>query len=292
MTFGQHYKTGFTGADLDELVEKAAEFLEGCNRILVPFAGSGKDIAHFAKEGRTIYSWDTQAACNAFNLVLAKPFSTNITELRGREGYARVNHPIPDMPEGVARLLNYIAVRGTDHDRAALAKTIFRSSVMGRLTQWAAAKDDYRVVWESFLKCQEYMKEWAGRPGDIHHYSGSFFQALDLDGVPKDCDGVFIDPPKVISNTDIYSGRAFSNLNSILEQRDVKDQPVWKANTYLERIKATISSTNWKTLILCHSSGISPTMTEIYSILPINPPTTIRVFDHGGRQDYLIVLQR
>ena len=279
----KHFKVGFTGAALDEAVDTIGNLITHAKTIVVPFAGSGKYIAAFAREDRTIYSWDTQEVSNVLVQCLVQPWTTNIGAPKGVEGYARDDFPFSYLDEGSARLINYIGIRGSVHDRAALIKTITRCTVMGRLLQWAASIEGYQNVYDIFTRAKESLKYWAARPGKIIHTRGDYFLAK-----PPECDILYIDPPKVFGRTDVYSGKAYRSLNGVLEQKE-SPQPVWTIDTYMQRIMDTIGSTKWDTAILFHSSGIVPTIDELIQAIPVRDKTVID-FPHGNRIDYAIFL--
>lgn len=213
--------------------------------------------------------------------------SSNLPEPKGKQGYAKDEFPFASLDEGSARLLNYIALKGSYHDKAALVKTIFRCTVMGRLLQWRTALEGYRDVWRTFCRAREGLQEWAGRPGTLVHTKGSFFESVQP---PPVCDVIYIDPPKVLDRTDIYSGKAYGALNSILEQQKVM-LPKWTGPIYLPKIQHVLASTKWKMAILFHASGLIPTLDGMLAGLPVKP-TEILEFNHDTRVDYAIVMKR
>lgn len=282
----RHYSAGFLGTITNECLEYVCSELYDCKVLIVPFTGSGKNIAAFTRDDRVIYSWDTQEATRLLVDALRMPPDVQITTPHGRDGYARTNYPIEGMDEGTARLINYIAQKGGVHDRAALVKTIIRATLMGRLSTWGASNEGYEHFWNKFVSTREQLLEWAYRPGIIVHTKGDYYASSP----PEECDGLFLDPPKIIGNTDVYSGKAFARLNGILEQKEPV-QPKWGIEGYIQKLETVLKSSKWNRAVVIYASGLSPTYKEVKESKHFGHNIrAVRGFSHGDRLDFVITL--
>ncbi len=281
------FSAGFQGTVTDECLAYACAQLEGAQSIVVPFTGSGKNVAALSRKGRTIHSWDTQEATNLLVEALRNPWDIKLNKPMGAKGWASSDYPFDGLDEGTARLINYIAQRGGSHDKAALVKTIINSTLMGRLGAWANSNEGYEHFWIKFVRARDKLQEWASRPGIIYHTKGDYFQGEP----PGTCDGLYLDPPKIIGRTDVYSGKAYKSLNSILEQKEVQ-QPKWVAEGYLEQIERVIRSTEWKRALVFYSSGLVPTLKTLLEEPILRDYASIKDFDHSNRLDYVITIDR
>lgn len=286
----RYFRVGFSGATTDEALDWSLELLAArtpaVDTVVLPFTGSGKDVAAFAQAGYETWSWDTQIMSDVLVGVMRAPWAVHLDTPYGIPGYAKENFPISEIDEGSAQLLNYIAARGNVHERAALVKVLFRSTAMGRLTQWGGNVDGYRDVWNTFLRARDSLEPWANISPRIHHTLGSCLEAP----FPAECDVIYIDPPKVLERTDLYSGKGYTGLNSILAQQQFS-LPQWRGDTYLARIQQILSQTNWRLAVLFHASGLVPTLNGMLAGMPVEP-SSIKEFSHESRIDYAIVMER
>ena len=245
-------------------------------------------MAAFSRGDRVIHSWDTQAVSEILVFALSTKWSTNLEEPRGRPGVSHANFPFPGMDEGSAQLLNYIALRGSWHDKAALVKALSRCTTMGRLGEWSPEVDGYQKVWQIFCRARESLKEWAALPGVLVHHREDYFDRQSQ----EECDVLYVDPPKIIGHTDIYSGKTFAHLNQLLEQKlPAVNQPEWTADNYLPRVLQVLKERTWDRAFVIHTSGVVPTIEEFAAEIAAgttNSVVSVTEYEHGNRMDYVI----
>lgn len=291
------FRIGFTGSSLEALLPWAAEQVGDAARVVVPMAGSGKDIAYLARTGRTISSWDTQYLSKVLVTgIFAAPAALPApVARRTRFGYAYTHEPIRAMPSGAAALADEIATVGSDYDRACLAKALIRSTYMGRLGTWArAATAD--TLWDGYLRAHAAFAAWRGLPGTFIHTEGSVF-AEPYPFAEEVAKGavVYVDTPKVLTRGakgDIYS-QGFEGLNSILAQK-AQQLPAWTEATF-RRDMPMLWTAPYSRLLLFHTTGAHPSVAEVASAMladGVPEPTTYQTWEHRGRVDVCWVVDK
>ncbi len=279
------FHAGFTGTTVDQLLPVITDECEG-DLVHLPFTGSGKEISILAKEGRTITSFDTLLLSKAFVQGIFKGQEPEAGEPKTVKGWASDKRPM-HMDEECAEFVDTIASTGNLFNLAALGIAIIRSTMRGRLDGWIA---DVEQLEHSYLSSLERNQEWFKLPGviDHHHLDVLSEEAKTIRDKPWDV--IIIDPPKVITRTDIYSER-YAVLDSCLSQRDV-ELPVWTFEGYVDRMQE-ILDVQWKKCLFMYTTGVSPTVEEIeYMLHDIG--NVVRRYQVLGasRKDILYVVEK
>lgn len=285
-----HWKPGFTGATVDALVDFACKEVADARSICVPFFGSGKEVAAFARTDRYIRSADQQYLSQLIveGVFNADSAESNITEPKYKKGYVFESRPFRSMPDECAGLIDYIATYGTAYDRTALSTAIVRGTYLGLLTVWGRAITVHDT-WKIFLGKKIKNAAFVNLPGELEHHH---FNVIDnLNTIGGDFDVLYLDPPKVVSaGRDIYSG-AFVQLNRALggpEQEFTR----WTSYNYLEYITPILQLPARKT-IFCYTSDTNPTREQLESVLRTTGTIThVEAVQHGKRIDYAYVVKR
>jgi hypothetical protein len=280
------YRTGFIGATTEAASAWVAGRVEEAKDILVPFAGSCRDIQSMAGEGRHILSYDTQAYSKFIvdGVFAASEVKTNVDKIRYRQGWVYETRPIKNIDERCAGFIDWIADEGTDFDKACIDSAITRSTLMGRMSQWYA---NIEQLWARFEKARGYNTAFVGQPGIFTHVEGSFFDAIP----DKHFDLVQVDPPKIVVGSDIYSAN-FDWMNKALHGK-VSDLPKWnwrESNALFEQIASKV---NWDRMIFLYVSGVRPSYEDVKGMLTkYGTIEEEKSFDHRGRTDYGLLLRR
>jgi hypothetical protein len=297
------FRVGFKGNTLDEIVPWAVAQVGDTDRVVVAMAGSGKDIANLAREGRTIRSWDPQeiSRCVVQGVFAAPKELPDPLSPAFVKGYATTYRTpkgaqlISGMPTDAARLMDYIAQVGSDYDRACLSWAITRATFQGRLKVWSQTAT-VDTLYSGYLRAHAKLAPWRGLPGTFVHTKGSVFEDLwladDLRGAV-----LFIDTPKVINDKaskvkkDIYS-TGFVGLNSILAQAD-QLLPTWTVDTF-RRDMPLLWQGEWTRMLMFHATGCLPSVDETRELMTTAgvPDATPMVWGHGERQDVCWVVDR
>lgn len=290
------FAIGFTGSSLTELLPWVDEQVGDAERVVVAMAGSGKDIAYLAREGRTITSWDPQPLSRyivdgVFGAPAELPAPVDFEYVHG---YATDYEPIRGMPRNAALLADHIASNGSDYDRACLAKALIRSTYMGRLGVWGRGLTDLDL-YVAYGAAYSAMAAHRGLPGVFTHTEGSCFASADLWAALNGAT-LLIDTPKVLTSRkkggDIYS-QGFNGLNSILAQRPI-ELPGWTEQTFRHDMPL-LWTAPWKRMIFFHATGCLPSPLEVAELMVkdnVPLPLDYREWPHKGRTDVAWVIER
>jgi hypothetical protein len=285
------YRTGFIGATTEAATAWVGSQVEDAKRIIVPFAGSGRDIQSMAGPERTIVSWDTQhySAAIVNGVFAAKSVETNVDKIRYRKGWTYENRPIKNIDERCAGFIDWVADEGTLFDHACMASAIVRSTLMGRMTQWYA---NVETLYKRFLKAREYNSTFIGQPGEFVHYEGSVYDDFESDAIKTDkYDLMQVDPPKIVVGGDVYSAN-FDFLNKALHGT-VEELPKWNWRDSLELFRKLIIGVHAERVVFLYVSGVRPAHEDVRAMLEqYGTIEEEKAFDHRGRTDYGIVLRR
>lgn len=290
------FRIGFTGSSLDRLLPWIETQVGDASYVVVSMAGSGKDIAWLAREGRTIVSWDPQPLSRyVVEGVFSAPAELPPPLEPGYQlGWATRNRPWKGMPMNAAMLVDHIAIEGSDYDRVCLARTLIRSTYMGRLSVWGRDVDE-STVWDGYVAAHAALAPWRGLPGTFDHIQGSVFDDQDLPETIRDS-VLLIDTPKVLTGRkaggDIYS-QGFVGLNSILAQEQLV-LPPWTQATF-ERDMPRLWTAPYQRMVFFHATGCLPSPTQV-AMAMVNDDvpawTDYQEWDHKGRTDVAWVVDR
>jgi hypothetical protein len=295
------YRAGFIGATTPEASEWVGSLVGDAKLICVPFAGTGRDIASMAGEGRTIESWDTQhySRCIIEGVFAAKKVETNVDKIRYRKGWMEETRAIKYIDERSAGFIDWVAQEGTLYDKACLGSAIVRCSLMGRMTQWHA---NVEQLYARYQRQFDYNKDYVGLPGTFIHHEESFFgrhkHEIELTANATDAyayDLMQIDPPKVVMGSDVYSAN-FSNLHLALSQTETDGWngalPKWNWREVLGYFKQVMDIPVRGTIFL-YVSKVRPDYEEVKRLLlQYGTIEEEREFSHGGRTDYGLHIDR
>lgn len=279
------FHAGFTGTTVDELLPVIADECKG-DMIHLPFTGSGKEISILAQEGRTITSFDTLFLSRTFVEGIFKGKQPPEEELVPIEGWASLNRPM-HMDQECAQFIDSVAATRELYNLAALGIAIIRSTMRGRLDGWIV---NVQQLQDSYTSSLERNREWFGLPGQLEHYNQDVLSAKAKKIRDKPWNTMIVDPPKVITRTDIYSDR-YAVLDSCLSQGDV-ELPVWTSKGYIDRMRE-ILDVQWERCLFMYTTGVSPTVEEIeYMLHDIG--NVVRRYQVLGtsRKDILYVVER
>jgi hypothetical protein len=278
------FSIGFMGTTSNEVLFEAAEFVIG--DVFMPFTGSGKDVSWLSQEGRTIYSFDTQYLSKlmvdgVFNEVIDED-EVKMVGYKPHEGYAFNNPPFKRMEPGVLREIDGLASTGDEYLRAALCRALIQGTIGGRLTHWELSLDKLQAKVRNSLVNN---LTFTNLPGKRVHTFGNVFE----NEWPQ-ADTMWIDPPKVVTSTDVYS-KGFLGLNSVLAQEQ-QVLPVWRWGDVLSRLRK-LWEHPCKRIIQFYCSDVRPTddavKAELEKCGTIKERIRIR---HGSRADYIYVVDK
>lgn len=282
------FKTGFMGASLDDITVWCYERSEGAQRICVPYAGSGKDIASMAQRnpGAEILSWDPQFLSHAVidGIFAAKAPETNIDGIHARKGTMFEERYLKGMDDEVAGFFDWVAKHGTLYDKAALTSATVRSTMVGRMTHWDPDSDVYRFAHKVQLTLKR-QEEWVNMDAKFKHTLGSFH-----DDLPKGkFDLVQVDSPKVVGSRDVYSVGGFAAVNRALGGPEL---PIWKKEHVIERFREVLELDAERFLFL-YVSEVKPTISEVKRLLEeYGTIEEEKEFDHGKRFDVAWLMRK
>lgn len=281
---GPDFKIGFMGATITEASRWSALHAENAKTICVPFAGSGRDIAAMSGEGKTIESWDTQHLSRLVieGIFTAKRPRTTIHEPKYLKGHMYETRALIGIDDRSAGLIDFIGKYGTDLDKVALASAIVRCTLMGRMTHWHA---DVNVLWQKFGKERARLAKFVNLPGTFIHHEASFFDEPPT----NEYDAIQIDPPKVVSSSDIYSAY-YNDLNTILGGTIILPRWGWRDVPGHMRQVFEVPAAR---IIMLYVSDVRPPVTEIRRLL-LEQADIIdeKRFLHRSRYDYGMLGQR
>ena len=286
----KYFRIGWVGAMIDDAATWCAERSEGAKSICVPFSGSGRAIATMAQTnpGATIRSFDMQLYCDAFVRGIfgaAEQGTSNVYDIRLRKGTMFEERFLKGMPDECAGYFDWIAKHGTLYDIACLGSTTIRSTMVGRMTHWSDSKDVYSYH-KSFCLTRERLREWVGLDAKFDHSLGSVFDYLPLS---NHYDIVQVDPPKVTSSTDVYSGGGFAAMNRALGGPDIM---VWRKEDVVARMDQ-IMNIDGDRFLFFYTTGVKPTPEEMKRILQRYGVIEEEVvFPHAKRDDIAWLLER
>lgn len=284
------FTAGFVGASTNEATRWVAEQVKGARRIVVPFTGSGKDIAAMvqAAPGVHVDSWDVQRL-SALNVrgIFAQPKPERRVL---RPTLFIGNMPAPTngkWPADAIALWHGINRRGTDYERAALVRATVRCSFQGKLTGWKRGATA-ETLWEEYLKGLATFEPWTGLPGTFDHREGSFYDYHDA--ATGSWDVVQVDPPKVTTKADIYSGNTgFAKLNAALGGGEIMP---WHEEHVLERLVQTFEL-DARRIVFLYATGLHPGEDVLEDVLyDYGTLVERRIFHHRGRTDIGYVVDK
>jgi hypothetical protein len=278
------FKVGFTGSIVNGVADWAGYYSQDSRSICVPFAGSGKVIAAMAGPGKVIESWDTQITTRGIieGVFGAKKLRSAMHEPKYLKGHMYKTRAIDGIDVASAGLIDYIGKHGTLADKAAIAAATARCTMMGRMTTWTADVDQ---LWKRYQKIRHYLLQYTDLPGRFVHHEANVYETVPAGSY----DTIQIDPPKVVSTTDIYSAH-FQELNTALG--GACPIPEWRRNNVMARLEEVVSIPAQKILFM-YTSDVFPTIDDIRWLL-LRHGRIVREdrFMHRSRYDYCILVSK
>jgi hypothetical protein len=287
------FTIGFMGTTQNDVLLAAAEHAIGS--VFMPFTGSGKDVSWLTPQGHVVISYDTQylSQCvvdGIFNareggsLLLATGEAVPNAEGFATEHYDEDKPLFKRMTRDDCMLVDGIAVNGNLYDKACLANVIIQSTIGGRLTHWERTPEK---VEEAFFRSVERQREFFDLEGIRDHTWADAYDHLDR---YEFCDTVWIDPPKVVTSTDVYS-KMFWRVNGILQQEMVT-LPTWKWTDMIPNLRR-LWELPCKRLIQFYCSDVRPTDDQVRTQLEKYGTIVERLrFRHGNRADYVYIVDK
>lgn len=282
---------GFTGAIVKELAywveEKVIE--TESKTICVPFLGSAKAMSLLGGyKDMIIESWDTQYIVRLIidGVFAADTARYSIKEPKLKKGYVYNERPFDHIGDKTAGLIDYIASESTDFEKVALVTAIARSTYRGRIGMWS--QKDEVDLWEKFIDRRDKQALYVNLPGTFIHHEADFYTTMP----DKEYDLLYIDPPKIVSTTDIYS-ETFSRLNkSVSNGRKLLHFDKWTKYDYTGRIRNVLKVQS-KYFIFVYTSDVLPGLTTLETIFE-DYGTLIEKgrFTHRKRMDYGLLYER
>ena len=281
----REFKIGFTGAALTEAIEWIDERTDA-KSICVPFAGSCKVIAALAKPGVTIESWDTQIISRAIveGVFNVPEIETAIDKPRYKKGHMYETRAIAGIDERCAGFIDYVGAHGTLADKVAIFSSVVRSSNMGRMTEWSKSSG-MAELWYKFEKNRDYLAQFTNLPGTFIHHEASVFETVPVG--PYDL--LHVDPPKVVSSSDIYSAN-YQHLNIALGGKCEVPKWGWRDTVGYMR---NIFKLDAETITLLYVSDVTPTLDTLKKVLSdyATIQDVLRLL-HRARYDYTILARK
>lgn len=282
------YKAGFVGGAVQDALDWIEEKSEGNNNILVPFAGIGRSTIAMAHAGKTITSFDTMhyPACIYRGVFCATEVKTNVDRIRYTKGWTFENRGYKNIDDRCAGFLDWVAINGTDFDKACLGSAMVRSTIMGRMMNWGS---NIEQLYAKFDKQREYNADWINQPGKLVHNEGNFFDSLPDD---TDYDLICVDPPKVLTYSDVYSLN-FKIHHDILTQGQGAKLPKWNRRSMVPNMRKLFQETKAPKILFMYVSRVIPDFEDLKKLLrQFAEIEEEEEFYHQGRYDYGMVLRR
>jgi hypothetical protein len=232
----------------------------------------------------TVESWDTQIITRAVveGVFMASKIETALDKPRYKKGHMYETRNIDNIDERSAGFIDYVGTHGTLADKVAVASAVARCTSMGRMSSWDA---DINKLWLKFDKTREYLANFTNLPGNFVHHEANVYD-LKPEG-PYDL--VVVDPPKVVSATDVYSV-SYAGLNRALGGKC--EIPSWSWRDVPGRLRR-IFEIPTNRLILMYTSDVRPTVDDMRALLSqYGEIVEDRRFLHRSRYDYGIVVQK
>jgi len=276
----------FIGGNNHTLVKELDRYKEVGDTVYIPFAGSGREVYRFSKQGKTVYSADTQylSLC-LIKGVLGGQGDVNIDfTTRQAKGWAS-SHPFLNMSPELARFIDGYAIKYADnlYAKAVLVQSIINATYRGYLRNFMVNDVDEfkKIMMSSHSKLRKYH---GSCPNVIHHFGS--YEDLNI----KKADLVFIDPPKIVDDFDVYS-QHFTALNSILMQQP-QELPLWSSEGYLDHFEKLFQMKS-KKILFVYTTGVEPGLEEVKLRLEkVGGIEETRQYKVGGRMDYLYEIDK
>jgi len=279
----------FVGGNNHTLVKDLARYKTSGDKVFIPFAGSGREVYRFAQQGKSVTAADTQflSLCLVQGVLVGSGAVDVDFDIPDFQKGVTVNRQLFDTTEEIAGYIDSYASLYKDNlfALAVLANSIVHSFFWGYVADHAKFliktvaefKDDLQTTHKRLLK-------YYGTCPSAEFHWGSY---TDL---KVKADLVFVDPPKIIGDSDIYSEK-FGGLNSVLVQKDVT-LPVWTSEGYLDKFQK-IFDTPWQTLLFVYTSDVYPTVAELEECLEnLGTVRLVKTYKMGKRTDYLFSVTR
>jgi len=281
------YTTGFMGT----LPTPAAEWIGAHSRakkaksIFVPFAGSCKAIQMMAGPDVRIETCDTQIYPRAIieGVFAAQEVETNVDKLRYTKGYMFEKRPVQYMDDLSAGFIDWVGKNGTLFDKACIASAFIRSTFMGRMGQWSTNPEG---LWRKFEYARTNNSNWIKQPGTFVHHEGSAF-----DNLPKGhIDFMQLDPPKVVSGSDVYSDR-FIDLNIALGGQ-ITELPKWNWKQSMPAFRQ-LMELDVDYIAFVYVTGVKPTNEAVEEMFLDYGTVEDRLeVPHKGRTDIITLIKK
>lgn len=286
------WKMGFIGAATDELAIWAGRRTEELDiqSIGVPFLGSAKAISMMAQNDVAIESWDLQYVCSLIiNLFDSDEVMTNLDGPKLLRGATFEGRPFKEMSDRTAGLIDYIATTGTAQDRLALATAIVSCTHRGRLDGWMETRQD-AALWGTFQNRLKKQKNYLGLPATFTHHEANFYESLPN----RSYDLLYIDPPKIITNTDVYSA-TFGRLNRMLgPDREHLEFDRWDKYDYIGKMRGVLDNVQSEYMMFVYTSDVRPGISTLKRLFDDDYGELIEEqrFKHRARMDYGLIYRR
>lgn len=282
------YRAGFVGGAVPEALDWMEERTQDARSILVPFAGIGRSTIAMAKLNTTIKSFDTMhyPACIYRGVFSATKVETNVDKIRYTKGWCYENRGYKNIDDRCAGFIDWVAINGTDFDKACLGSAMVRSTLMGRMMNWHS---NIEQLYAKFEKQREYNAEWTNQPGTLEHVEGNVFDSLPDD---NEYDIIAIDPPKVLNYSDVYSLH-FQVHHNILTQGQGAKLPKWNRRSMVPNMRKLFQETKAPTVIFMYVSKVVPAYDDVKKLLSqFAEIEEEQKFFHNGRYDFGLLLRR
>ncbi len=287
------WKMGFLGAATDELAIWAGETVveKNIQSIGVPFLGSAKAISMMGLRSEVeIESWDLQYVCSLIinDLFNAQEPKRNIDKPRLLRGPTFEDRPFDHMSDRVAGLIDYIATTGTGYERLALATAIVGCTHRGRLDSWMENRQD-SALWGTFQNRLVKQEGYLGLPASFTHYENDFYSSLP----DRSYDLLYIDPPKIITNTDVYS-TTFRRLNRMIgPDHQHMEFDRWSKYDYTGRMRGVLDNVQSKHMMFVYTSDVRPGISTLKILFEdYGELVEEKRFRHRARIDYGLLYRR
>lgn len=282
--------SGFLGAATEEASVWFTHKLEHHNeaRICVPFTGSAKVIAMMADKipDRLVFdTWDTQMIPKTFvDGIFNSQGEPTIDVPKYKKGVIYNEKPFANIPSQCAGFIDYVGAYGSLYDKACVAAATARSTYRGRMSEWGAT--DMAQFWKKFVSFQDKFEDFRNLPAQFNHTQGNFYDTSPPKSLQYDV--LFVDPPKIITNTDVYN-KTFEPLDRALAGTVPFDRWVWR--DFVGKMRMVLERVQWNELLFMYTSDVRPTWAHVKLLLE-EYGTTLDTsqFSHRSRTDYAIHL--
>lgn len=275
----------FVGGMSHKMVKDLVLYKDEGDSVFIPFTGSGRSVYQFAQQGKNVICCDVQPFVSHLMSVLKGEGSTNVNlNTESAEGWITKNRQFR-ADEDIARYIDGYILTYKDNPvaKAMMGYAITNATFRGYLGSFDVhTVDEFKKLLEN---AHDRLALYHGSCPNIDFRLSSY---EDIN--PGSVDLMFIDPPKVVSDTDVYS-TGYAGLNGVLSQESSK-LDAWTSKGYTDRFQhlVNIPCKKW---LFCYTTDVNPPLNEMVTYLESQGSTRcVNNYTMSKRCDYLFEVDR